>query len=72
MSESDGRRHASLMTDGCGPSVACGSRLTATVQDMSLEEARKIKPEGLIAALDGLPEESVHSRIDLYNKERKV
>jgi nitrogen fixation NifU-like protein len=58
----DGQRiqEITFMTDGCGPSVACGSKLTAMVQGTSLEEARKIKPEDLIAALDGLPEESVH------------
>jgi nitrogen fixation NifU-like protein len=49
-----------FMTDGCGPSVACGSMLTAMVQGMSLEEAGKIKPQDLLAALDGLPQESVH------------
>ena len=58
----DGERiqEITFMTDGCGPSVACGSKLTAMMQGMSLEEARKIKPEDLIAALDGLLEESVH------------
>jgi nitrogen fixation NifU-like protein len=49
-----------FMTDGCGPSVACGSMLTTMVQGMSLEEANKMTPEDLLAALDGLPEESVH------------
>jgi nitrogen fixation NifU-like protein len=51
---------ATFMTDGCGPSVACGSMLTAMVRGMSLEEAGKICPENLIAALDGLPDESLH------------
>jgi nitrogen fixation NifU-like protein len=51
---------ARFMTDGCGPSVACGSMLTAMVQGMSLEEVGEVRPEDLIAALDGLPEESVH------------
>ena len=51
---------ARFMTDGCGPTVACGSMLTAMVQGMSLEEAGGVRPEDLIAALDGLPEESVH------------
>ena len=51
---------ASFMTDGCGPTVACGSTLTTMVCGMSLEEARGITPEDLLAALDGLPEESVH------------
>jgi len=51
---------ASFMTDGCGPTVACGSMLATMVQGMSLKEAKRIRPEQLIDALDGLPEESVH------------
>jgi len=51
---------ASFMTDGCGPTVACGSMLTTMVQGMSLEEASEVRPEDLLEALDGLPEESVH------------
>ncbi len=51
---------ATFMTDGCGPTVACGSMLTTMVTGMSLEEAGEIRPENLIAALDGLPEESLH------------
>ena len=51
---------ARFMTDGCGPSVACGSMLTTMVQGMSLDEADEIRPEDLLKALDGLPEESVH------------
>jgi len=53
-------QEATFMTDGCGPSVACGSMLTRLMQGMSLEEVGQIKPEDLLAALDGLPEESVH------------
>jgi len=53
-------KEATFMSDGCGPSVACGSKLTAMVQGTSLEEAGEIKPQDLLAALDGLPEESVH------------
>jgi nitrogen fixation NifU-like protein len=34
--------------------------LTTMVQGISLEEAGTIEPEDLLAALDGLPEESVH------------
>jgi len=51
---------ATFMTDGCGPTVACGSKLTTMVDGMSLGEASEITPENLIAALDGLPEESAH------------
>ncbi len=53
-------KEATFMTDGCGPTVACGSVLTTMVRGMSLEEAGEISPETLIAALDGLPEESLH------------
>lgn len=51
---------ASFMTDGCGPTVTCESILTTMVQGMSLKEAKRIRPEHLIDALDGLPVESVH------------
>jgi nitrogen fixation NifU-like protein len=53
-------REATFMTDGCGPSVACGSMLTKMLTGMSSDEASEITPENLIAALDGLPEESLH------------
>jgi nitrogen fixation NifU-like protein len=51
---------ATFMIDGCGPSVACGSMLTRMVIGMSLEEASEVRPENLLDALDGLPEESDH------------
>ena len=51
---------ASFMTDGCGPTVACGSVLTTMVLGHSLKEAKRIGPQQLIEVLDGLPEESVH------------
>ena len=53
-------RDVTFMTDGCGPSIACGSVLTTMVQGISLEEAGIVEPEDLLAALDGLPEESAH------------
>lgn len=58
----DGERieGASFVTDGCGPTVACGSKLASMVTGMPLEEAERIIPGDLINALDGLPEESVH------------
>jgi nitrogen fixation NifU-like protein len=51
---------ASFMTTGCGPTVACGSKLTAMVCGKSLDEAGAVGPEDLLDALGGLPEESVH------------
>jgi len=53
-------QEATFVTDGCGPTVACGSMLTKVLTGMSLEEASQITSQDLLAALDGLPEESVH------------
>jgi len=49
-----------FMTDGCGPTVACGSMLTQMVQGKSLAEAAAIETAEVISALDGLPPEHVH------------
>jgi nitrogen fixation NifU-like protein len=51
---------ATFMTDGCGPTVACGSMLTQMVQGKSLNEAAAIEAADLIIALDGLPPEHIH------------
>jgi nitrogen fixation NifU-like protein len=51
---------ATFMTDGCGPTVACGSMLTKMITGKSLDEAVEIMSEDLIEALDGLPEENQH------------
>lgn len=51
---------ASFMTDGCGPTVACGSILTKMIQGKSLAEAAAIQAAEVIAALDGLPLEHLH------------
>ncbi|MGC9335956.1 MAG: iron-sulfur cluster assembly scaffold protein [Anaerolineae bacterium] len=53
-------REVTFMTDGCAPSVACGSMLATMVQGRPLAEAEGIMPEDLLAALGGLPEDSVH------------
>lgn len=49
-----------FLTDGCGPSVACGNMLMTMVRGMALDEANRIGPEDLLVALDGLPEDSTH------------
>jgi nitrogen fixation NifU-like protein len=51
---------ATFMTDGCGPTVACGSLLTKMVTGKSLEDADEILPEDLLKSLGGLPEENIH------------
>jgi nitrogen fixation NifU-like protein len=53
-------RQISFMTDGCGPSIACGSMLTTMVEGKTIEEADMLEPEDLLAALDGMPEETAH------------
>lgn len=47
-------------TDGCGATIACGSRLTKLVAGRTIEDAMSIGPEDLIASLGGLPEEHMH------------
>lgn len=51
---------AAFMTDGCAPTVACGSMLTTMVQGMTLEQAVAIEGGDLIIALDSLPADHVH------------
>jgi nitrogen fixation NifU-like protein len=53
-------QEATFMTDGCGPSVACGSMITQLVWGKTLDEAGRLRPEDLLEALDGLPEDSMH------------
>jgi len=49
-----------FLTDGCGPSIACGSMLTKMVKGKKIDEARAITKEDLLIALGGLPDESKH------------
>jgi nitrogen fixation NifU-like protein len=51
---------AAFMTDGCGPTIACGSMLTKMITGKLLDEALEIMPEDLIEALNGLPEANQH------------
>ena len=51
---------ARFTTDGCGPTVACGSMLTTMVRGISLMDAGEIRQEDLLEALDGLPKENAH------------
>ncbi len=57
----DGRiQRVLFMTDGCGPSFACGSMTTKMATGKAIEEALKIKDLDILDALDGLPEENRH------------
>lgn len=46
---------------GCVPSMACASALTDLVRGKSLEQARSLDRDSLIAAVGGLPEASTHA-----------
>jgi len=61
----NGRRieQVTFLTDGCGPTLACGSMLTNMVQGWSLEQAAALEAADLIIALDGLPPENVHCAV---------
>jgi len=46
---------------GCVPSMACGSALTELVSGKTVDEARKLRREDVIAAVGGLPKASSHA-----------
>jgi len=58
----DGDRIARCMffTDGCGATVACGSRLTKIAIGKTVEEALEIDPAYLAGLLGGLPDDHKH------------
>jgi Mrp family chromosome partitioning ATPase/NifU-like protein involved in Fe-S cluster formation len=69
----DGRiDEARFVTDGCGPTIACGSMITSMTTGCSLEEAGRITPEQLIDRLGGLPPESAHCAQLAVNTLRKA
>ena len=52
--------NVSFVTDGCGPTIACGSILTTMIKGKNVVEVDKIDTKCLIEALEGLPDESLH------------
>lgn len=53
---------ASFKADGCVSAIACGSWLAEQLSaGCSLDEARSLTPETIIAGLDGLPPASKHA-----------
>lgn len=47
-------------TDGCGPSIACGSIITEMATGKTIEQAKKINQKRVLAFCGGLPDESTH------------
>jgi nitrogen fixation NifU-like protein len=52
--------NATFWTDGCGPSIACGSMATELVMGKSIAAAMRISQKDVLNSLGGLPEESLH------------
>jgi len=53
-------RKASFVTNGCGPTIACGSAVTCIVNGHTIEEAMGLTGKDLIDYLGGLPIENTH------------
>ena len=51
---------ATFLTDGCGTSIASGSMVTELVKGKSIPQAQKVTQQGVLDALGGLPEDSLH------------
>ena len=49
-----------FITDGCGPTIACGSVLTEMVRGKTVEEAEKLTDQELLTRLGGLPDSHRH------------
>jgi nitrogen fixation protein NifU and related proteins len=52
---------ARFKAKGCVAAIACGSALTELVIGKTLNEARNLLREDVIAAVDGLPQASTHA-----------
>ena len=49
-----------FMTNGCGPTLACGNTLARLVEGLTLDGAGDVMPEHIVDALDGLPDDHLH------------
>jgi nitrogen fixation NifU-like protein len=49
-----------FLTDGCGPSIACGSIVTELASEKSIIEAKGITQETVLKTCNGLPESHSH------------
>jgi nitrogen fixation NifU-like protein len=56
-----------FLTDGCGPTIACGSMITELVKGKTIEEASKIDDNDLLSIFDGLPDEHLHCPVLAVN-----
>ena len=59
--------NAYFWTDGCGPTIACGSMLTKMIKGKLLNELKGISNLQLLEALDDLPAEHTHCSVLAIN-----
>lgn len=52
---------ARFLAKGCVPAMGCASLLTELIHGKSIDEARQLRREEIIAAIGGLPEASTHA-----------
>ncbi len=50
----------SFITDGCGPSLACGSMAACLAEGKRVEDAASLRQRDILEALGGLPKETEH------------
>lgn len=59
--EDDSISECTFLTDGCGPTIACGSMATELAQNKSFTEAlASVSADAILNQLGGLPEENEH------------
>ncbi len=56
-----------FISDGCGPSIACGSVVTELVKGKTIEEASKLTADDVLAILGDLPEANLHCPVLAIN-----
>ena len=64
--------NATFWTDGCGPSIACGSITTELAKGKTVTEALKLTQEDILSSLGGLPEENRHCALLAANTLREA
>ncbi len=63
---------ASFQTDGCGPSIVCGSLAAELALGKEPDEVKEITNETILETIGGLPEESQHCALLAANTLREA
>ncbi|MBP6940767.1 MAG: iron-sulfur cluster assembly scaffold protein [Syntrophorhabdaceae bacterium] len=63
---------ASFQTDGCGPSIVCGSLAVELALGKQPDEIKEITNETILETIGGLPEESLHCALLAANTLREA